>query len=248
MDFFKRGDVARDVRLMAAQGAIAPRALEQLGLLVLLTGDADADVRETAEATLNRLPRESISAFIARSDVPTEMREFFIGRGIPPGAVPAPDVDEPLVDEDDTEYGPEPVTEEEKRGLMETLSKMTVPQKVKAAIKGTREMRAILVRDSNKMVALAVLSSPRMNDTEVATIARMGSVSEDVLRVIAQNRAWTKNYEVVSALVKNSKTPLALSLNLLSRLNEKDIKLVSINRNVAEPLRIAARKKLVIGD
>jgi hypothetical protein len=215
---------------------------------MVLTSDRDTEVSETANATLSRLPAELISAFIARSDVPTEMRDFFVGRGIPVGAVPALDVEDPLLDADSTEYGPEPVTEAEKLGLMERIAKMTVPEKVKAAIKGTREMRAILVRDSNKMVALAVLSSPRMTDTEIATIARMGSVSEDVLRVIARNRAWTKNYDVICALVKNSKTPLALSMNLLGRLNEKDVKLVSINRNVAEPLRIAARKKIVIGD
>jgi len=124
---------------------------------------------------------------------------------------------------------------------------MTVPQKVKAAMKGTREMRAILIRDPNKLVSLSVLSSPRLTETEIEAFARMGSVSEDVLRTIARTRAWMKNYSVVLALTKNAKTPVAVSLNLVARLNDGDVKRLSTDRNVPEPLRIAARKRLVIG-
>ena len=244
LDFFKRGEVARDVRLLAAQGAIAPRPLEQLGLLVLLTGDADSDIRETAEATLGRIPTEVISGFIARSDVPLEMREFFVQRGVPIAATPTPEPEEPLVDDDSTQYGAEPATEEEQASVLQRLAGMSVPEKVKAAMKGTREMRAILIRDPNKMVSLAVLSCPKVTETEVESFARMGSVSEDVLRTIGQTRAWVKNYNVVLALVKNSKAPVAMTLNLLNRLNEADVRRVSIDRNVPEPLRLAARRKL----
>src|ERR671916_259459 len=100
LDFFKRGEVARDVRLLAAKGAIAPRPIEQLGLLMLLTQEPDAEIRETAEQTLRSIPDDLISGFIARSDVPLEMRQFFVQRGIPVGAVPTPDFEEPLVDAD----------------------------------------------------------------------------------------------------------------------------------------------------
>ena len=89
---------------------------------------------------------------------------------------------------------------------------MTVPEKMKCATKGTREMRTILIRDPNRMVAAAVLSCPKVNDAEVEAFAKMGNVSEDILRTIAMSRAWTKNYSVVLSLVKNSKTPVALSL------------------------------------
>jgi hypothetical protein len=70
-------------------------------------------------------------------------------------------------------------------------------------------------------------------------------VSEDVLRIIGSNRAWMKNYGVVVGLTRNPKTPLGMSLNLMNRLNDRDLQLVSIDRNVPEPLRIAARKKIV---
>ena len=245
LDFFKRGEVARDVRLLAAQGAIAPRPLEQLGLLALLTTDADADIRATADATLARIPQDLLSAFIARSDVPLELREFFVSRGVPPGATPAPDPELPLVDAHDEDYGGESTTEDEKASVVQRLANMSVPQKVQAAMKGTREMRAILVRDPNKMVSIAVLSCPKVTETEIESFARMGSVSEDVLRTIGQTRAWVKSYNVVLALVKNSKTPVALSMVLLNRLNESDVKRLSTDRNVPEPLRIAARRKMV---
>ena len=245
LDFFKRGEVARDVRLLAAQGAIAPRPLEQLGLLALLTADADAEIRATADATLAKIPPDLLSAFIARSDVPLEMREFFVGRGIPLGAAAAPDPDVPLVEAPEEDYGAESTTEDEKASVVKRLANMSVPQKVQAAMKGTREMRAILVRDPNKMVSIAVLSCPKVTETEIESFARMGSVSEDVLRTIGQTRAWVKSYNVVLALVKNSKTPVALSMVLLNRLNEADVKRLSSDRNVPEPLRIAARRKMV---
>ena len=244
LDFFRRGEVARDVRLMAAQGAIAPRPLEQLGLLMILTSDSDSEIRSTAEATLASLPTDVLASFIARSDVPTELREFFLKRGVPGDATPAPDVDEPLPDVDETGLDLEGSGPETMLTFTQRLAHMGVPEKMKCAMKGTREMRTILIRDPNRMVAAAVLSCPKVNDAEVEAYAKMGNVSEDILRTIANSRAWTKNYGVTLSLVKNSKTPVALSMNLMNRLNESDVKKISTDRNVPEALRVAARKKV----
>jgi hypothetical protein len=246
LDFFRRGEVARDVRLLAAEGAIAPRPLEQLGLLMVLSADADSEIRETAERTLSRIPAALISGFIARSDVPTEMREFFVQRGIAVAAAPVPLPDEPLVEADQSVHE-EGAAEEDTTSMVQKVAAMTVPEKIKAAMKGTREMRSVLIRDPNKLVALSVLSCPRVTETEIESFARMGSVSEDVLRTIGHTRAWVKSYNVVMALVKNAKTPVAMSLTLLNRLNESDVRRISIDRNVPEALRIAARRKLVTG-
>jgi hypothetical protein len=248
LDFFRRGEVARDVRMLAAQGAIAPRPMEQLGILVVLTSDSDPEIRQTAEQTLKLLPDELLAGFIARADVPTELREFFIKRGIQPSATPAPDTDDALIDTDPSELDLDGATEEEKAlTFQQRLANMTVPEKVKCASKGTREMRALLIRDPNRMVAAAVLSCPKVNDAEVEAFAKMGNVSEEILRTIAMSRAWTKNYGVLLALVKNSKTPVALTMNMLQRLNESDVKKISTDRNVPEALRIAARRRVVSG-
>jgi hypothetical protein len=244
LDFFRRGEVARDVRMLAAQGAIAPRPLEQLGLLMLLTRDHDSEIRQTAESTLQLLPPGLLANFIARSDVPTELREFFIGRGIAPSDTPAADFEEPLLEVND---GGGTNDDEKQTSFSERLATMTVPEKLKCAMRGTREMRAALIRDPNRLVACAVLSCPKVNEAEVEAFAKMGNVAEDILRVIAQTRAWTKNYGVTLSLTRNPKTPVALTLNLMQRLTEADVKRLSTDRNVPEPVRIAARKRVVLG-
>jgi hypothetical protein len=95
------------------------------------------------------------------------------------------------------------------------------------------------------MVSAAVLSSPKLTEAEVESFSKMANVSEDVLRIIAMNRTWLKNYGVVLGLVKNPKTPPALSMQLLPRITERDMKMVAVDRNVPEALRLAARKFIV---
>ena len=263
LDFFKRGEVARDVRLMAAAGALAPRAHEQLELLVLLQADADPEVRRVADATLARVPLSALRRFLGRSDTSLGMREHFGDLGIfPDDSAESVDPDAPLValesevratdsqdtdDTDDPSLLEEPVDEQARLSIVQRLSVMKFPEKLKAALKGSREVRAILVRDPNKMIAAAVLSSPKLTESEVESIAKMASVSDDVLRVIASNRSWVKNYQVVVGLTRNPKTPVGLSLNLMNRLIDRDLQRLAIDRNVPEPLRIAARRR-VIGD
>jgi hypothetical protein len=244
IDFFKRGDVARDVRLVAAQGALTPRAHEQLTLLVMLVADSDPEVAAAADATLRIIPRGSLADFLARSDVSDDILGFFARRGIEPSAQPLQDVDRPIID---TAHGPEiPDDQDTEQSALQRLAAMSVPQKMSRATKGTREERAILIRDPNKIVAVAVMSSPKLTETEVEAIAKMSNVSDEILRIVANNRNWMKSYVIVSALVKNPKTPLALSMNLMNRLNDKDMRMLSTNRNVPEVLRTTARKKIVI--
>ena len=246
VEFFKRGEVARDVRMLAAQGGFAPRVHEQMAILVLLLDDPDEEVRQTADNTLKRLPAEAVAKFLSRPDVSVSLKEFFAGRGIAPAGTAAVDEAEaPLVDVDVHEAGDEDLLNEDDdpMSVSQKISKMTFTQRLKAASKGTREMRAILVRDTNKMIAAAVMSSPKLTEQEVESISRMAAVSEDVLRMIAHNRAWLKSYKVVLGLVKNPKTPVAISMNLLQRVSAKDLTQIAVDRNVPEPLRIAARKK-----
>jgi len=247
LDFFRRGEVARDVKLLAAQGALAPRAHEQLGLLVLLQSDTDLEIAGIAEATLQAIPPESIAAFLARSDAPAELRTFFAARGIEPAPVALPDADAeaPIIDTaaDAAAESDEADTE---ASALQRLAAMNVPQKVQRATKGSREERAILIRDPNKMISMAVLSSPKLTTSEIEGFARGGNISEDCLRVISRTRAWMKNYNVVYALTKNPKTPVAISMNLLPRLSEKDLRQLSTDRNVPDVLRVTARKKILV--
>jgi len=234
------------VRMEAAQGLLAPRAHEQLAILVLLLEDKDREVRETADETLNKIPEKALKAFLARSDAPIDLREFFGDRGIFPDEMPPLDVDydEPLIDTDNSTESGEEDGDERESGIT-ALAAMTFPQRLKAAMKGTREQRAILVRDANKLISTSVLSSPKVSGAEVESFARMQNVSEDVLRIIGSNRAWLKSYGVILALTKNPKTPLSMSMNLMARLTSKDLQKLAVDRNVPEALRINARKKVV---
>ena len=244
LELFKRGEVAPDVKMVAAQGALAPRAHEQLGLLALLVQDADPEIASTAEKTLQSASSDAVAAFLARSDAPTELKAFFAARGIEPAAAGS-DSDGPIID---TSPKIDEVDDEkdDQQTALQRLANMNVPQKVQRATKGSREERAILIRDPNKLIAMAVLSSPKLTVSEIEGFARAGNLAEDCLRVIAMTRAWMKNYNVVAALTRNPKTPVAISMNLLSRLTEKDLRTLSTDRNVADVLRITARKKLVL--
>ena len=97
------------------------------------------------------------------------------------------------------------------QSIQQKLALMGVAERMKAAMKGSKSERAILIRDPNKLVSAAVLSSPKLTESEVENFAKLANVSEEVLRIIGQNRGWTKNYGVIAALTKNPKTPLAVS-------------------------------------
>ncbi len=244
IDFFRRGEVAREVKLLAAQGAFAPRALEQLALLVWLADDSDAEIADTSEATIAAMPVAPLRAFLARSDVTSEMRTFFAARGVEADAVPASDAaaDAPIVDT--LPDVPAPAADQEPEEEHRLLSSLPVIERVKLAMKGTREQRAVLVRDTNRLVAASVLSSPKLTEAEVEAFTKMGNVSEDVLRTIAMNRSWLKNYAISAGVCRHPKTPPAISMQLIHRLNERDLKMISTDRNVQEALRALARKVL----
>ena len=239
---FRRGEAPVDLRLQAARGVLAPRAHEQVALLILLVKDADPEVAAAAESTLQSIPAEALAGCLARSDVAEDVRTFFAARGVSPAPTPG-DSDAPLVD---AAPEPEKPAGETAQSTLQRIAAMTVAQRIGLAMKGSREERAILIRDPNKLVSVAVLSSPKMSEPEVESIAKMASISEEILRIIANTRNWMKRYGIVVALARNPKTPVAISMNLLSRLTEKDVRAISTDRNVPEVLRITARQKIVL--
>jgi len=126
--------------------------------------------------------------------------------------------------------------------LLQRLAKMTVAQRVQFAIKGGSDARRTLIRDSNKVVQRAVLQSPRLTDQEVEAFASMSSLTDEILRLIANNRNFRKNYTVVRNLINNPKTPIDVSLHMLPILNAIDLKRLTTNKNIPETLRTTANK------
>lgn len=98
------------------------------------------------------------------------------------------------------------------------------------------------MHDSNKIVARAVLQSPKVSDQEIENIASMKSVAEEVLRLVASSRKFIRNYGVARSLLNNPRTPIDVGLPLINRLNERDLKELTRNKNVAEVLRSMAAK------
>ena len=131
---------------------------------------------------------------------------------------------------------------EEKVSALQRVFRLNTAEKVITALKGSREERAILVRDPNRIVSSAVLGSPRLTEPEIESFAGMKSVSSELLRAIGGNKDWTKRYGVVSNLVRNPRTPLSISLTMVPRLNPRDLKTISVDRNVPEVIRKHAAK------
>jgi hypothetical protein len=134
-------------------------------------------------------------------------------------------------------------TEDDKRlSVMQKLARMNVGERIKVAMLGTKEERSILIRDGSKLVSSAVLASPKVSEQEIETFANMKNVRENVLRDIARNHKFIKNYVVIKNLCNNPRTPLDLSLGLMKNLLVPDLKQMSMNKNIPETLRKMSMK------
>jgi len=134
--------------------------------------------------------------------------------------------------------------DEEIRDAFRKILRLNTAQKAILAMKGNREERMILVRDSNRTVAIGVLKNGRISEPEIESIAKMRNVHEEVLRQIGSGREWTKKYNVVISLVHNPRTPQGVSMNFVNRLSNRDLKVLVGSREVPELLRRMARRTL----
>jgi hypothetical protein len=125
----------------------------------------------------------------------------------------------------------------ERISLIRRLMLMNVRDRMKLARKGDREARSILIRDSNKMVAAAVINNPRITDQEAENIATMRTVADEVLRLMATNRNWARSYTIIHNLARNPRTPIPTVINILPRIRTKDLQNLGQNRNISEAIR-----------
>jgi hypothetical protein len=167
----------------------------------------------------------------------------------PPVEEPAPEPEVPQgeVDISEDEYVVRTLSEEdrqktEKVSAVQKIYRSNTAEKIITALKGSREERSILIRDPNRLVATAVLGSPRITEAEIESISGMKNVSDEILRTIGNHREWTKRYTVLNNLVRNPRTPVGIALSMVPRLNPRDIKSIAVDRNVPEPVRKQAQK------
>jgi len=137
-----------------------------------------------------------------------------------------------------------PMEEGKKLTLSKRIMQMNVSEKIKLATKGNKEARGILIRDSNKLVSVAVIRSPRITDGEVLSQAQSKTCIDDVLRVIYSNREWLRKYAIKLALVKNPKVPQGVSMRLINTLHEHDVKSLAKDKNVPGSVQMLAKKQM----
>lgn len=128
--------------------------------------------------------------------------------------------------------------------LLQKLSRLRVVDRVQLALKGGRDERVLLIRDPCKVVQRAVLQSPQLSEQEVESFAKMATLSDETLRLIANNRKFRKNYVILRALIFNPKSPLEVTLHLLPMIKPVDVKLLATSKNIADTLRTAATRLL----
>ena len=130
------------------------------------------------------------------------------------------------------------------KSLFQSIQSMSVSEKLDLARKANKEARSILMRDTNKLVQLAVISSPKVTESEVLLIASNRQINDEVLRHIANNREWMKNYQLKLALVSNPKTPLPIALRQVPFLKQRDLALLAKSRAIPRPIAIVAQQRL----
>jgi hypothetical protein len=128
--------------------------------------------------------------------------------------------------------------------LFALVQKMSIMQKIKLARMGNKEARGLLVRDRNKLVATAAIRSPRITENEVEGLAKTRNVSDEVLRIIATNREWTRNYTVKLGLATNPKCPLPMALKFLNFFHERELRSIMKSKDVPSVVSSHARRLL----
>lgn len=253
---------------MMASSAVPPALLRQAALgslslpfadrlaLVLYLAYTDSPCRAAAQDTLGRIDQQDVAVLLARPDCPDFLRAVADARelvdehqALLAAAATAAAESEPfaLVEASAEERAalasvPSAPAQAGADNPLNRIAKMTVPERVRRALLGSREERLLLVRDSNKIVQRAVVTSPRLTESDVELIAGMRNVSDDVLRYIGQHRRWRQSMVIVKNLANNPRTPLEIGLNLAKHLFPNDLRQLAANKNINETLRRAAAK------
>lgn len=234
----RRRDVPGD--LLAS---VASRLSADLQESLLLRQDLIVDHPEILDALEDN---ENLSSYAKRRVA--EYRRHLLGE-----APDAPGPGEPAEkkpDDEAVQEAIEAVRDEPAEGEIDEITGLSesqirllpVPVRRKLTRGASRSLRSILIRDSNKTVALAVLESNPMSDSEIEQIARSRSVIADVVEQIAQTRQWVSKYPIMHALVTNPKTPTGVAVRLLSRLSVRDLQNLARDRNVPAAVRSRAKR------
>jgi hypothetical protein len=253
----------------AADAALAALSDDTV-LVYIKSPDVHPSVLETLAGVFS-VRRTIVEALLKHELVSPQTRDMLQGQlslladVATPSSVPlvsdstsaTPDVYEPAMDETDqppeseddatSEETIDEIDEEDEQYLSKykIAQIMGIAEKIKMALSGDKEWRAILVKDSNKLVSGSVLKNPRITDGEILRILKLGVQSDEIIRLICANREWVKIYPIRKALIDCPKTPLANSLRYLGLLNEKDLARYAKSRNVSSVISTQAKRMVL---
>lgn len=209
-------------------------------------GDNPATGRATIDRILHFLGQERPEAEVPEETEESPAAESEITDESAAAALRA------LLGDDLSDFAPELVEEgdgaevddEGRKNLFAMVQKMNVMQKIKLARAGNKEARGLLIRDRNKIVSSAAIRSPKITENEIEGFAKARNVSDEVLRIIANNREWTRNYSVKLGLATNPKCPAPTAMKFLNFLQERDLRNIMKSKDVPSPVATHARRIL----
>ena len=222
------------IKMLESQGArerdVAVRALKEItpeNITVLLRDPKLAPEAIEYFARHAGERRDWIEALLSNPSLPEEDRVLLVAAN---ATLP-----------EEMEEVPE---DEEDLNISQRIQRMNIGQKIKMGMKGDKEARTILIKDTNRDVYMAVLKNPGLKENEIEMLTKNTGTNVEILRAIANNREWVANRNILNGLVMNPKTPVNLSIRFLSRLGRKDIEFIAKSRSLPVALRNNAKRMI----
>jgi hypothetical protein len=230
--------------------------VRQLGIMIKMLHAKDPKTRDTAARALKNTDPEKVAAILNDPTLVPEAISFFArhaGRRTDwiEALLSNPSLSE--ADRSALKYANDPAArrnreipadDDRELSLSQRIQRMKVGDKIKLAMKGDKEARTILAKDTNREVFMAVLGNPGMKESEVEMLAKNTGTNTDILRAIGRNREWVANRNIMLSLVLNPKTPVEITVRFLPRLMKRDLEFVAKSRSLPQALRTNATRIL----
>ena len=121
------------------------------------------------------------------------------------------------------------------------IGKMSISQKVRTATLGSKSDRDYLVRDNNRLVHMAAVTSPKVQPADIMAWSGNKALPENIIMYIGTNGKYRRNYKILVNIVNNPKAPLRLTSGLINTLSKADLAKVQKNRNLAPAIQRLAK-------
>ena len=257
---YVRPGTALGIRFAGCSAAESMATTDRLMLLFCLSKDAEPVIRSDALSCLKYLPMEVIREYLVTSNSHPLVRDALrlLCQNHPEGASPAPKT-HMIAEKDELEAGPtqadqgvegegeDPINEDGEQFLSKykTAQIMAIGEKIKMALSGDKEWRAILVKDANKLVSGSVIKNPRITEAEVLTLIKAGIQNDEIMRLICANKEWIKSYKIRKALVENNRTPVQNAIRYLGTMGERDLAQLAKSKNIGSVISTMAKRLLL---